>query len=32
MLLVTGGAGYIGSHYVLYARERGEDVVHRVPH
>ncbi len=27
MLLVTGGAGYIGSHYVLYARERGEDVV-----
>jgi UDP-glucose 4-epimerase len=27
MLLVTGGAGYIGSHYVLYERERGNDVV-----
>src|SRR5262249_38848170 len=27
MILVTGGAGYIGSHYVQYAREQGEDVV-----
>ena len=27
MILVTGGAGYIGSHYVLYAREHGEEVV-----
>lgn len=27
MILVTGGAGYIGSHYVLHARQRGEEVV-----
>ncbi len=27
MILVTGGAGYIGSHYVLYERTRGNDVV-----
>lgn len=27
MILVTGGAGYIGSHYVLYERERGTEVV-----
>lgn len=27
MLLVTGGAGYIGSHYVLYERARGSEVV-----
>ena len=27
MILVTGGAGYIGSHYVLYAKERGEEIV-----
>jgi UDP-glucose 4-epimerase len=27
MILVTGGAGYIGSHYVLYERARGSDVV-----
>jgi UDP-glucose-4-epimerase GalE len=27
MILVTGGAGYIGSHYVLYERERGNQVV-----
>lgn len=27
MILVTGGAGYIGSHYVQYAREQGEEVV-----
>lgn len=27
MILVTGGAGYIGSHYVLYAQEQGEEVV-----
>lgn len=27
MILVTGGAGYIGSHYVLYERERGNEVV-----
>lgn len=27
MILVTGGAGYIGSHYVQYARERGDEVV-----
>src|SRR5690349_18195948 len=27
MILVTGGAGYIGSHYVLYERSRGSDVV-----
>lgn len=27
MILVTGGAGYIGSHYVQYARARGEEVV-----
>lgn len=26
-ILVTGGAGYIGSHYVLHERERGSDVV-----
>ncbi len=26
MILVTGGAGYIGSHYVLYERARGSDV------
>ncbi len=26
-ILVTGGAGYIGSHYVLYERSRGNDVV-----
>lgn len=27
MILVTGGAGYIGSHYVLYARQQGAEVV-----
>ncbi len=27
MILVTGGAGYIGSHYVQYERERGSEVV-----
>lgn len=27
MILVTGGAGYIGSHYVLYERARGSSVV-----
>ena len=27
MILVTGGAGYIGSHYVQYAKEQGEQVV-----
>jgi UDP-glucose 4-epimerase len=27
MILVTGGAGYIGSHYVLYERQRGNEVV-----
>jgi UDP-glucose 4-epimerase len=27
MILVTGGAGYIGSHYVQYAREQGEAVI-----
>ncbi len=27
MILVTGGAGYIGSHYVLFERARGNDVV-----
>ena len=27
MILVTGGAGYIGSHYTLYERERGNDVL-----
>ncbi|WP_106496271.1 UDP-glucose 4-epimerase GalE [Lentibacillus sp. Marseille-P4043] len=26
-ILVTGGAGYIGSHTVLYLREHGEDVI-----
>lgn len=27
MILATGGAGYIGSHYVLYERMRGRDVI-----
>lgn len=27
MILVTGGAGYIGSHYVLYERERGNEAL-----
>lgn len=27
MILVTGGAGYIGSHYVLYAHQKGEQLV-----
>lgn len=26
-ILVTGGAGYIGSHTVLFLRERGEEVI-----
>ncbi len=26
-ILVTGGAGYIGSHTVLYLREKGEEVI-----
>jgi UDP-glucose 4-epimerase len=26
-ILVTGGAGYIGSHTVMYLKERGEDVI-----
>lgn len=26
MILVTGGAGYIGSHYVMYAKQQGEEV------
>ena len=26
-ILITGGAGYIGSHMVLAALERGEEVV-----
>lgn len=27
MILVTGGAGYIGSHYVQYAVEQGDQIV-----
>lgn len=27
MILVTGGAGYIGSHYAQYAKERGEELI-----
>src|SRR5689334_1595511 len=27
MILVTGGAGYIGSHYALHERARGADVL-----
>ncbi len=27
MILVTGGAGYIGSHYLLYAHQHGEKLV-----
>ena len=27
MILVTGGAGYIGSHYVQYATQQGTAVV-----
>ncbi len=27
MILVTGGAGYIGSHYVLQASQEGEEVI-----
>ncbi len=27
MILVTGGAGYIGSHYVLFERSRGNEVL-----
>ena len=27
MILVTGGAGYIGSHYVQYALQQGEEIV-----
>lgn len=27
MILVTGGAGYIGSHYILYERQRGTDAL-----
>ena len=27
MILVTGGAGYIGSHYVQYAAEQGNEIV-----
>jgi UDP-glucose 4-epimerase len=27
MILITGGAGYIGSHYALYERAMGADVV-----
>ncbi len=27
MILVTGGAGYIGSHYVRYERDRGSEVL-----
>ncbi|MEA2824715.1 MAG: UDP-glucose 4-epimerase, partial [Alphaproteobacteria bacterium] len=26
-ILITGGAGYIGSHMVLAALDRGDDVV-----
>lgn len=27
MILVTGGAGYIGSHYVQYAKAKGDDIL-----